>query len=52
MAPLFSNEELTALKKVLTEAQSYINSDLRVKQSQALANSIAHEMRNPLTSYN
>ncbi|WP_456295824.1 hybrid sensor histidine kinase/response regulator [Vibrio sp. AK197] len=45
---MFSNEELIALKKVLEQAQYYINSDRRVKQSQALANSIAHEMRNPL----
>lgn len=46
---MFSNEELIALKKVLDQAQYYINSDRRVRQSQALANSIAHEMRNPLT---
>ncbi len=45
---MYSNEELLALKKVLEQAQYYINSDRRVRQSQALANSIAHEMRNPL----
>ncbi|NAX22017.1 hybrid sensor histidine kinase/response regulator [Vibrio sp. V39_P1S14PM300] len=46
---LFSNEEVVALEKVLKQVQGYINSDRRIRQSQALANSIAHEMRNPLT---
>ncbi|WP_415846668.1 hybrid sensor histidine kinase/response regulator, partial [Vibrio aerogenes] len=45
---LFSNEEIVALKKVFTEAQYYINADVRLKQSHALAHSIAHEMKNPL----
>ncbi|MDX1303221.1 hybrid sensor histidine kinase/response regulator [Photobacterium sp.] len=46
---LFSNEELVVLEKVLKQAQGYINFERRICQSQALANSIAHEMRNPLT---
>ncbi|MGR6839998.1 ATP-binding response regulator [Aliivibrio wodanis] len=45
----FSNEEITAIQWVLTKVQGYIESERKVKQSQALANSIAHEMRNPLS---
>ncbi|MEF1290032.1 hybrid sensor histidine kinase/response regulator [Vibrio sp. M260118] len=45
---LFYGEEIQALQTVLKKAQGYINADLKIKQSQALANSIAHEMRNPL----
>ncbi|WP_414932126.1 response regulator [Vibrio europaeus] len=45
---LFFGEEIQALQSVLKKAQGYINADLKIKQSQALANSIAHEMRNPL----
>ncbi|MCW8334351.1 hybrid sensor histidine kinase/response regulator [Vibrio paucivorans] len=45
---LFSNEEISALQQVFSKVQSYINADRKVSQSQALANSIAHEMRNPL----
>ncbi|KJY83265.1 histidine kinase [Vibrio galatheae] len=45
---LFFGEEIQALQDVLKKAQGYINADLKIKQSQALANSIAHEMRNPL----
>lgn len=42
-------EEVKALQHVLLIAQGYINADRKVHQSQVLANSIAHEMRNPLT---
>ncbi len=45
---LFTNEEISALQKLLKRIQNLIDADRRVKQSQALANSIAHEMRNPL----
>lgn len=45
---LFSNEEITALQIVLNQVQGYIDSEKKILQSQALANSIAHEMRNPL----
>ncbi|MCL4124663.1 UNVERIFIED_CONTAM: hypothetical protein GTU68_029961 [Idotea baltica] len=45
----FSNEEITAIQSVLSKVQGYIESERKVKQSQALANSIAHEMRNPLS---
>lgn len=44
----FSFEELMALSHVLRKAQVHINYDQRLRQTQALANSIAHEMRNPL----
>nr|WP_237362366.1 hybrid sensor histidine kinase/response regulator [Vibrio marisflavi] len=46
---LFSREEVRALQKVIDKVQGYINADRKVSQSQALANTIAHEMRNPLT---
>ncbi|WP_428774251.1 hybrid sensor histidine kinase/response regulator [Vibrio sp.] len=45
---LFSYEEIHALQNVLAKVQGYINADRKVQQSQALATSIAHEMRNPL----
>ncbi|KFI10482.1 response regulator [Vibrio coralliilyticus] len=45
---LFFSEEIQALQSVLKKVQGYINADRKVRQSQALANSIAHEMRNPL----
>lgn len=45
----FSNEEISAIQWVLTKVQGYIESERKVLQSQALANSIAHEMRNPLS---
>ncbi|OXX40707.1 hybrid sensor histidine kinase/response regulator [Vibrio sp. V07_P2A8T137] len=45
---MFSNEEIAALQTLLTRIQSIIEADRRVCQSRALANSIAHEMRNPL----
>ena len=45
----FSNEEITAIQFVLTKVQGYIENEQKVNQSQALANSIAHEMRNPLS---
>ncbi len=45
---LFSREEIRALQKVIDKVQGYINADRKVSQSQALANTIAHEMRNPL----
>ncbi|MGY5537611.1 response regulator [Vibrio brasiliensis] len=44
----FSFEELRALERVLKKVQVHINYERKVRQSQALANSIAHEMRNPL----
>ena len=43
----FSFEELKALERVLQKVQVHINYERKVRQSQALANSIAHEMRNP-----
>lgn len=46
---LFSNEEVSALQTLLTRVQSTIEADRKVRQSRALAHSIAHEMRNPLT---
>lgn len=46
---LFSNEEISALQTLLTRVQSTIEADRKVRQSRALAHSIAHEMRNPLT---
>ncbi|EEX31504.1 MULTISPECIES: response regulator [Vibrio] len=45
----FSYEELSALEHVLQKVQLHITYEQKVRQSQALANSIAHEMRNPLT---
>ncbi|EGU37852.1 histidine kinase [Vibrio ichthyoenteri ATCC 700023] len=45
---LYFCEEIHALQYVLKKAQGYINADRKVHQAQALANSIAHEMRNPL----
>lgn len=44
----FSFEELKALERVLGKVQVHINYERKLRQSQALANSIAHEMRNPL----
>lgn len=44
----FSFEELSALERVLRKVQLHISYEQKVRQSQALANSIAHEMRNPL----
>lgn len=43
----FSYEELSALERVLNKVQVHINYEREVRQSQALASSIAHEMRNP-----
>ncbi|MDW6092622.1 hybrid sensor histidine kinase/response regulator [Vibrio rhizosphaerae] len=45
---LYSNEEINALQKLLKNAQTYINYQSRINQSQVMAKSIAHEMRNPL----
>ncbi|MGC9401683.1 response regulator [Vibrio genomosp. F10] len=45
---LFSQEEILALQGMLKKAQGYINMECKIRQSQALANTIAHEMRNPL----
>ncbi|QIL86891.1 hybrid sensor histidine kinase/response regulator (plasmid) [Vibrio sp. HDW18] len=45
---MFSNEEISALQTLLTRVQSTIEADRRIRQSRALAHSIAHEMRNPL----
>ncbi|WP_394144720.1 hybrid sensor histidine kinase/response regulator [Vibrio atypicus] len=44
----FSYEELKAISRVLKKAQVHINHEQKLRQAQALANSIAHEMRNPL----
>ncbi|MCG9682630.1 response regulator [Vibrio sp. Isolate23] len=44
----FSYEEISALESVLRKVQLHITYEQQVRQSQALANSIAHEMRNPL----
>lgn len=45
---MYFYEEVKALQYALIKAQGYINADRKVHQAQALANSIAHEMRNPL----
>lgn len=45
---LFSSEEVRALQDLISKVQGYINADRKVSEAQALANSIAHEMRNPL----
>lgn len=45
---LFSNEEISALQTLLNRVQTTIEADRKIRQSRALANSIAHEMRNPL----
>ncbi|CAG9000929.1 MAG: Autoinducer 1 sensor kinase/phosphatase LuxN [Candidatus Celerinatantimonas neptuna] len=44
----YSNEEISALQRLLKKVQTYIYNEYHVKQSQAIAQSIAHEMRNPL----
>ncbi|CAG9000930.1 MAG: Autoinducer 1 sensor kinase/phosphatase LuxN [Candidatus Celerinatantimonas neptuna] len=46
---IYSNEEISALQNLLKNAQNYIYNEFHVKQSQAIAHSIAHEMRNPLS---
>ncbi|WP_165872725.1 ATP-binding response regulator [Celerinatantimonas diazotrophica] len=46
---LFTIEEISALKQLLKNIQTYIFSEYHIKQSQAIAQSIAHEMRNPLS---
>ncbi|WP_197413062.1 ATP-binding response regulator [Vibrio sp. MEBiC08052] len=46
---LYSNEEISALQKLFSKVQSYIRSEHHVKQARAMAKSIAHEMRNPLS---
>ncbi|NOI77053.1 response regulator [Vibrio coralliilyticus] len=43
----FSFEELSALERVFQKVQVHINYEREIRQSQALASSIAHEMRNP-----
>ncbi|MFM2482085.1 hybrid sensor histidine kinase/response regulator [Celerinatantimonas sp. YJH-8] len=45
---LYSREEIIALQKLLKKIKYYLFSEFKVKQSQALAKSIAHEIRNPL----
>ncbi|MGF1709536.1 hybrid sensor histidine kinase/response regulator [Vibrio kagoshimensis] len=45
---LFTNEEISALQKLLKKAWPYIHNERKVQHSQAMAKSIAHEMRNPL----
>ncbi|MDW6004837.1 ATP-binding response regulator [Vibrio mangrovi] len=46
---LFSNEEVKTLQRIIHEAQFYINSHVKVQKYSALAYSIAHEVRNPLS---
>ncbi len=45
---LFSSEEISALKILLSRIQSSIEADQKINQNRVLAHSIAHEMRNPL----
>ncbi|OAJ95573.1 hybrid sensor histidine kinase/response regulator [Vibrio bivalvicida] len=45
----FSYEELAAIERVLRKIQVHVNYKKEVRQSQALASSIAHEMRNPFS---
>ncbi|MEI8633433.1 hybrid sensor histidine kinase/response regulator, partial [Vibrio sp. PP-XX7] len=45
---LYSHEEIFALQHLFKQVQFHIQNDLRLKQAQAMAKSIAHEMRNPL----
>ncbi|MDW6003655.1 ATP-binding response regulator [Vibrio mangrovi] len=46
---LYSNEEINAIQQLLKKAQIYIHYEAKIHQSQAMAKSIAHEMRNPLS---
>ncbi|SHF69574.1 two-component system, autoinducer 1 sensor kinase/phosphatase LuxN [Vibrio gazogenes DSM 21264] len=46
---LYSNEEINAIQLLLKKAQVYIHYETKIHQSQAMAKSIAHEMRNPLS---
>ncbi|KJG69306.1 ATP-binding response regulator [Photobacterium kishitanii] len=45
---IYSYEEIVALKELFNRIQHIITAEIKIKSSQALANSIAHEMRNPL----
>jgi two-component system autoinducer 1 sensor kinase/phosphatase LuxN len=45
---LYANEEIHALQQLLKQSQSHIHYQNQIHQSQAMAKSIAHEMRNPL----
>ncbi|MFM2486251.1 hybrid sensor histidine kinase/response regulator [Celerinatantimonas yamalensis] len=45
---IYPHEEISAIQTLLKEVQGYIQNEYKVKQSQALAKSIAHEIRNPL----
>ncbi|WP_165872724.1 ATP-binding response regulator [Celerinatantimonas diazotrophica] len=45
---VYSTEEVSALQHLLKNVESYIYSEYHIKKSQAIAHSIAHEMRNPL----
>lgn len=45
---IYSNEEISALQRLLKKVQAHIYSEYHIKKAQAIAHSIAHEMRNPL----
>ncbi|CZF78653.1 Autoinducer 1 sensor kinase/phosphatase LuxN [Grimontia celer] len=46
---LFSSEEIMGLQRLFDEANRFIVTEDKVRKSQVLAGSIAHEIRNPLT---
>ncbi|WP_028025730.1 ATP-binding response regulator [Enterovibrio calviensis] len=46
---LFSSEEIMGLQRLFDEANRFIITEDKIRKSQVLAGSIAHEIRNPLT---
>ncbi|MGF1767338.1 response regulator [Enterovibrio makurazakiensis] len=46
---LFASEEIMGLQRLFDEANRFIITEDKVRKSQVLAGSIAHEIRNPLT---
>ncbi|WP_407333015.1 response regulator [Enterovibrio sp. 27052020O] len=46
---LFSSEEIMGLQRLFDEANRFIVTEEKIRKSQVLAGSIAHEIRNPLT---
>ncbi|PSV16075.1 hybrid sensor histidine kinase/response regulator [Photobacterium kishitanii] len=46
---LFSCEEIMGLQRLFERANRFINTEEKVRKSQVLAGSIAHEIRNPLS---
>ncbi|OEE65944.1 hybrid sensor histidine kinase/response regulator [Enterovibrio norvegicus FF-33] len=46
---LFSSEEIMGLQRLFDEANRFIVTEDKIRKSQVLAGSIAHEIRNPLT---